>query len=194
MTEKDNNSRNFHQVDPDDYYNYAEGFEKKGAGGGGKGKKTLKALKKEQRDQSREKRRAEVENALLKVFEGFPSDDNPEMKLKYLDRYLMWIVSNLKRFAPLDPSELEITFSKSGGPGGQNINKRETRVTLVHLPTNLQVENDQTRSQLQNRDYAMEVLRMNLQAHLGDWKEYLAPGMILDLDLMRYLLEKSAKI
>lgn len=61
------------------------------------------------------------------------------------------------------PSEdLKIEFSKSGGPGGQNVNKRETAVRIVHLPTNLSVAVSTERSQEQNREKAIEMLKGKL--------------------------------
>ncbi|HRZ30246.1 MAG TPA: PCRF domain-containing protein [Candidatus Paceibacterota bacterium] len=54
--------------------------------------------------------------------------------------------------------DLKVEFSRSSGPGGQNVNKRETAVRVVHLPTNLAVHVDSERSQQQNRDKAMTIL------------------------------------
>jgi len=192
MTEKEQLPE-FQKVDPDDYLNYEEGFIKKGAGGGsgGKGKKTLDALKKEQHTQSREKRKREVENSLIQVLKGFPPADNRDLEIKQLDRYLNWIAANIKDLTPLDSAELEFTTSKSGGPGGQNVNKRETRVSLVHLPTYLRSESDQTRSQLQNKELALKLLRERLQNHINDWKEYLSPSQVADIEAVKGLLEKS---
>jgi len=58
--------------------------------------------------------------------------------------------------------ELKIEFSKSGGPGGQNVNKRETAVRIVHLPTNLAVHVTSERSQEQNKAKAIEMLKGKL--------------------------------
>jgi peptide chain release factor 2 len=58
--------------------------------------------------------------------------------------------------------ELKIEFSKSGGPGGQNVNKRETAVRIVHLPTNISVHVSTERSQEQNREKALEMLKGKL--------------------------------
>jgi peptide chain release factor 2 len=55
--------------------------------------------------------------------------------------------------------ELEITFARSSGPGGQNVNKRETAVRLVHLPTKLSVHVETERSQAQNKEKALEILK-----------------------------------
>lgn len=60
--------------------------------------------------------------------------------------------------------ELEITVARSGGPGGQNVNKRDTAVRMTHTPTGLTVHVTSERSQLQNREKALEMLRGKLFA------------------------------
>lgn len=55
--------------------------------------------------------------------------------------------------------ELKIDFTKSGGPGGQNVNKRETAVRVVHIPTKLSAFVETERSQLQNKEKALELIK-----------------------------------
>jgi peptide chain release factor 2 len=62
----------------------------------------------------------------------------------------------------LKEDEIEIQFAKSSGPGGQNVNKRETAVRVVHIPTNISVHVESERSQAQNKERALEVLKGKL--------------------------------
>ncbi len=58
--------------------------------------------------------------------------------------------------------DVKIELSKAGGPGGQNVNKRETAVRAVHIPTNIAVHVDSERSQGQNKERALELLKSKL--------------------------------
>ena len=79
----------------------------------------------------------------------------------------------------IPPDDLRIEFSRSSGPGGQNVNKRETAVRVVHLPTGLAVHVETERSQEQNREKAVQVLKGKLFKKQDDERKAVEKGMYI---------------
>jgi peptide chain release factor 2 len=71
------------------------------------------------------------------------------------------VIPELEKVTDFDipENEIRVELSKSSGPGGQNVNKRETAVRVVHIPTNLSAQSDNERSQGQNKETAMKILK-----------------------------------
>ncbi len=94
------------------------------------------------------------------------------------------LVEVLPKFSKLEDkdilipdADLKIEFAKSGGPGGQNVNKRETAVRIVHIPTNISVHASGERSQEQNREQALSILRAKIFKRAQENKKSLEDSM-----------------
>lgn len=79
----------------------------------------------------------------------------------------------------LDEKDLRYEFSRSSGPGGQNVNKRETAVRIVHVPTNLSAQSDSERTQEANKEKALSILRGKIFKALEEERVSKEKGMYI---------------
>ena len=96
------------------------------------------------------------------------------------------LVEVLPKFSKLEekdivfkPDEIRVEFSRSSGPGGQNVNKRETAVRVVHIPTNISVHASGERSQEQNKEQALAILRAKIFKKAQEQKKSVEESMKL---------------
>lgn len=102
-------------------------------------------------------------------------------KLRHTSFSLVEVIPKFEKVGEIKipEDELKIEFARSSGPGGQNVNKRETAVRIVHIPTNISVHADGERSQAQNRDKAMAILTGKIYKMMDDERKSKEKGMYI---------------
>lgn len=105
-----------------------------------------------------------------------PFDSN---KKRHTAFAMVEVIPKLKTVGELDLDEadLRVEFSKSSGPGGQNVNKRETAVRVVHMPTDISVNVSSERTQEKNRQKALEIIRGKLYHKLEEERRAKEEGL-----------------
>lgn len=102
-------------------------------------------------------------------------------KLRHTSFSLVEVIPKFEQIGDIKipDDELRFEFARSSGPGGQNVNKRETAVRVVHIPTNIAVHVDSERSQAQNKERAIAILTGKIYKMMDDERKSKEKGMYI---------------